>query len=718
MPLLNLNRAFPGNILIPFGRVYIYRHLSDMYAAVYQDSNLTDMIANPMVADESGHFQNCYLKEGSYRLVLWGPVGKQPLETANIVIRGSSQTGVARSFGTVLDLLGDEAMCYGETSNDPSRLVTPQDRMYVYDGGYTYRVLPQETPDPHLMTAGGVLLEVLPKLGAHAPTYFFDAMAPDDTGTVPVDGALRVLLENIEDGGTIVFGSGIYRFDQMVPIRSHLHFKGQGSNKTILKAGATGINLFEGSPGSPTVDAVFEDIGFEGHGTHVIGQSQAIRVRAYRKLTVQRCSFRNFQVAAVIVGVDASSGVAVYEDFRFLDNEIDGGGEAVPFSGVHTYNGDRVWIERNYMTRVARPIDFEMNGNSFARNVWIRNNVWENCRLSSWANPENPALYSNTYHGIGISTDGISTTQGFENILIDGNMSKNNTHDNGSGGEATNTGCEIYIFDNAGLSGGNIEIRSHTSVGFDSYTSDNRRAFNIQNCPGVKIGNLIARDPRRTGIAVLRLRDCPGFQYELISAEDAAAIAWGKPVIEQRSVMSAPIRGVRGKITGSSTPTLLDDFAEGITNRAGVARYATGRITTNVTLSANSLIAKTLAAGTVPGGAILDIVSTGAFIGSASSKHIGLRFNDADLGVFSLAADDGDGFQLTSRIWINENRNSLLHSTAVHGLGTVAFAAASANSEITSLDFGTVSYELELVGWLNNVADQIRLRTFEMKMTV
>lgn len=70
LPTFADGQQFPdGEAGLPFGRMYVYNLGGDTLAPVYEDRDLTSMIANPVIATASGRFPLCYLVDGRYRVV-------------------------------------------------------------------------------------------------------------------------------------------------------------------------------------------------------------------------------------------------------------------------------------------------------------------------------------------------------------------------------------------------------------------------------------------------------------------------------------------------------------------------------------------------------------------------------------------------------------------------------------------------------------------------
>lgn len=545
----------------PGAKMYLYEVGSTTPYMTYSDPNYSFPQSAPIIADASGYFPQVYIKhDGIYKIII------RDAENDVLFESGSIQIGNIECFpqATVAGLLANTSLTY---TVGTGTVVEAGDVINVLKEGYSYEVQPAAASDYHLTTAGGVKLKVVPIYGPGRPEYPVDALGVDTTGITSCDVEIGKLVytAGAAGGGCLVFGGGLYKFDEVLTLQPYVSMRGAGGSNTTIVAGHTEINLVDLPSTEPGYGITIEDIGFEGSDFYELGKSMAIRVRAHDEVTIRRCRFVKFQVAAVQSGLTALSGSAIYKNFRFYDNFIDGGGTAVPFSGIHVYNGDGVWVERNTFTRVARPIDFEQNNDSFVQNVWVLDNLWYNCSQSTHSS-------SNTYQGIHFATDGNEPSTGFDSILIDGNVSINNTHSAIGGGKSDTGGYEINIALFSRSGGTSVEIRSHTSIGFSANGELPNRACNFQLVPGLKVGTLTFKDPQRASMVPARIRDCPGHVVDLIDAQDGASIAWADPIIVQKTEnLCDATRAVYGRIRGNDIPTLLDAISEGNRTLSGTA---------------------------------------------------------------------------------------------------------------------------------------------------
>lgn len=57
-------------------RLYVYHYGTEILARLYADADLTNLLANPMIADEAGTFNDCHTVDGRYRVVVETLKGK------------------------------------------------------------------------------------------------------------------------------------------------------------------------------------------------------------------------------------------------------------------------------------------------------------------------------------------------------------------------------------------------------------------------------------------------------------------------------------------------------------------------------------------------------------------------------------------------------------------------------------------------------------------
>lgn len=168
-------------------RRHIYHAGTDIKAPIYRDSRLTELRANPMIVDDCGRFDCCYLIEGLYRMVV---IDKELLSADDVYVGPNDTLGILRGFLTVEALLADATMLYG--SNVCGFQATPRDAINVWALNQNYEIADPTVTDHHLITVGGVKLYVAP----NADGYHVEAFgavgdgATDDTA--PIQAAIDV----------------------------------------------------------------------------------------------------------------------------------------------------------------------------------------------------------------------------------------------------------------------------------------------------------------------------------------------------------------------------------------------------------------------------------------------------------------------------------------------------------------------------------------------
>ena len=291
----------------PGARKFIYRAHSDTLVPIYQDSHLTHLQANPMVADDQGRFGAFHLSAGRYRIVIVSKRGSLLNEWSDFSIRERAQPKIAASFVSVEDLLTDSGLAYDQTA---SQRIHQNDLIQVVEGGFLYEVLDAEADDYHVESANGVKLRVL--IGEKG--FNVKAFGAKGNG---VDDDTQAIQAAIDTRHTIVFPAGVFRAQGLV-----LNNNGQrliGSGYSFLMKNADGPVLtgsgrnvgverlvVQGGSESPP-EFTGHNIDFSGHGFEFLQsashncQGRAIRSTGDHTLISNPCS----EIATAATGADA-----------------------------------------------------------------------------------------------------------------------------------------------------------------------------------------------------------------------------------------------------------------------------------------------------------------------------------------------------------------------------------------------------------------------------
>lgn len=192
-------RDATGN-LVPFAKLEVFRSNLDNLAALYSDWHLTYSRANPVRADENGHFPDVFLVDGLYTLVLSTWDGKEVYRENEVAVstnfgaspdEGAATPGdmpppaqVAAEFDTVADMFADTNLAYVPGPYDTQ--VTHGQTVSVGGGTHLYRVEEATDATAVIETAGGVKLsEVQRGAGRDVRAYgaIGDGIA-DDTAAI------------------------------------------------------------------------------------------------------------------------------------------------------------------------------------------------------------------------------------------------------------------------------------------------------------------------------------------------------------------------------------------------------------------------------------------------------------------------------------------------------------------------------------------------------
>ena len=157
MGRLTLNaaqRALDGDgAPVSAARLCVYVAGSDIQSPIFEDFHLTQIQANPLIADDEGYFAPIHLIDGSYRVVVETAQGRVLSDDDMVSVVTQLQSGTAAggfSFATLTDLLTDTALTY--TAAQPDTVV-PGDLVQVQVPGLLYEVAPEAEVAAHATTA-------------------------------------------------------------------------------------------------------------------------------------------------------------------------------------------------------------------------------------------------------------------------------------------------------------------------------------------------------------------------------------------------------------------------------------------------------------------------------------------------------------------------------------------------------------------------------------
>ncbi|GGB26426.1 hypothetical protein GCM10011324_40290 [Allosediminivita pacifica] len=160
MGILNPNDASQlpnyGSQPVPHARAYVYWAGTEVMSPLYKDPHLTVSCSNPLVADENGQFDLCYVVNGNYRLQVVDPRGREIAHADAIPVHVPKAHGIFKGFETVSELLADHVLSYAPGRGREQ--ILPGQLVRVNEGGFAYRVAPEGAQDANLVTAGGIQL--------------------------------------------------------------------------------------------------------------------------------------------------------------------------------------------------------------------------------------------------------------------------------------------------------------------------------------------------------------------------------------------------------------------------------------------------------------------------------------------------------------------------------------------------------------------------------
>ncbi|SLN74415.1 hypothetical protein TRL7639_04523 [Falsiruegeria litorea R37] len=158
----------PAGNPVPGAKCYVYQDDSDVLIRLFEDNYLNQIQPNPISADTEGHFPDCFLLNGSYRVRIETPKGTVLSDTNDVVVTstpsgnasgsGIDDLNIASGFARLTDLISDNNLSYSPVGGRPQ--IQAGECVIVWNGGFVYEIAPQTATDADLTTAGGVGLYV------------------------------------------------------------------------------------------------------------------------------------------------------------------------------------------------------------------------------------------------------------------------------------------------------------------------------------------------------------------------------------------------------------------------------------------------------------------------------------------------------------------------------------------------------------------------------
>ncbi|MEQ5872801.1 hypothetical protein J4E08_23405 [Sagittula sp. NFXS13] len=271
----NVNRALDalGNP-VPHAKRYVYIHETETLAALFEDSDLTLTVANPMSSDSEGNFSPCSVIEGIYTVVITDEIDNVLTRIESVAIKGGADVGAARGFRQLSNLLSNETLSYS-TSYWRDRAVE-NEILDIAETGQRYSIASADSTTFDYQTAGGVKLIDLSRRSERSAA----AAASNPDGTIVVMDGLSYAVDHAAIGSESATGDlgidGLRPFGRVRPAHygdelhraianstsgeihlpvetitvDHLHLRenvsilGQGRKRTIIKV--TGYTNYDG----------------------------------------------------------------------------------------------------------------------------------------------------------------------------------------------------------------------------------------------------------------------------------------------------------------------------------------------------------------------------------------------------------------------------------------------------------------------------------------
>ena len=254
----------------PFARLYIYVEGRETLAPLFLDDALTETVANPMIADEQGIFNLCYLIKGSYRIVVRSPDGRSILGESAVAVQSDMDTSFAKAFPSVSDLMSDEILAYRQARGRTS--LQAEAFLYVNRGGFSYQIAPETASDHHLTTQGGLKLYVVPEVSGYNAVAF----GADNTGRERCEEAFAKATDAARASGANVFvPAGLYRVERGLDFIGSPTISGFRMKTSILGSGSENTVFF--SHGAPDYIMRINARYFNASGFSITGSIDEVR---------------------------------------------------------------------------------------------------------------------------------------------------------------------------------------------------------------------------------------------------------------------------------------------------------------------------------------------------------------------------------------------------------------------------------------------------------
>ncbi|SNR87750.1 right-handed parallel beta-helix repeat-containing protein [Puniceibacterium sediminis] len=225
MALLNLNNRvhvpdYAGRQM-PKNMAFIYRNGTDILVPLFQDPDLTLMLAQPLIANVDGDFEICHVMSGRYDVRIVDNRERSLCYVPRLQLRRPDAVGYAHIFPAIPDLMADDTLRYEERVGHYQ--VTEGEFLQTANENIRLRVGASDAPDHHLETAGGVRLSLVDRIW---PAAAFGVVADSDlTGESGTDNsaslaALAAALATQDQETKVVFPCGVIRTSEVFNVES------------------------------------------------------------------------------------------------------------------------------------------------------------------------------------------------------------------------------------------------------------------------------------------------------------------------------------------------------------------------------------------------------------------------------------------------------------------------------------------------------------------
>ncbi len=226
--------------------MHVFASGSERALPLYSDADLTTSRSNPVLADETGTFDLCYLFESQCRIIVKTPEGVVLTDQDNVVPSPGLYDTAPPSFSNHDALISDTTLSYSEGS---SKILTQEDVFLetISNGRQLYQIASETATDYDFETAGGLKLYAVADQGGRLNVLSFGV---DNTGETACDDTMAAAIEAAKSRDLgLYIPAGYYRVERGIDFIASDTINGYAINMDVEGAGINSTVFF--SQGSP-----------------------------------------------------------------------------------------------------------------------------------------------------------------------------------------------------------------------------------------------------------------------------------------------------------------------------------------------------------------------------------------------------------------------------------------------------------------------------------